>query len=65
MDGIASGGGVGAVVSQSSFRVALSELLVPEREQEIRSDIGTNALKLIQSIVVDFSTTGHDLDIKG
>ena len=65
MDGFASGGGVGAVVSQASFRVVRSEPLAPEKEQVVRADVGTNALKLIRSAVANTSATGHDLDLKG
>ena len=65
MDAIASGGGVGAVVSQVSFRVARSTPLAPSREPVVRADIGSNALKLIQAIVANVSASGHDLDIKG
>ncbi len=65
MDAIASGGGVGAVVSQASFRVARSASPAPSRGPELRADVGTNALKLIQAMVVDVSASGHDLDIKG
>lgn len=62
MDGIASVGSVGAVVSQAQFQVE-RQVRVLKEQQRVVEDLGTQALKLIQSAVVDTSAARHDLDI--
>lgn len=62
MDGLASVGNVGAVVSQAQFQVE-RQVRVLKEQQHVAEDLGAQALKLIQSAVVETSAVGHDLDI--
>ncbi len=64
MDGIASVAGVGAVVNQARIQAG-NRPIVRLAEPEVSADMGSNALKLIQALVLDVLATGHDLDVKG
>ena len=63
MDGVAFVSGVGAVASNAQLQ-AEHQVLAAVMQKEVISDIGANALKLIQAAVVDTSATGHDLDVR-
>jgi hypothetical protein len=58
MDGVASLGHVGAVVSQAQVRSA-----EPAPVASAVQGQGSAALTLIQASVVNASATGHDLDV--
>lgn len=61
MDGVASIGGVGAVVNQAQFQVAWGTRVLTE-QQAIASDTGSAALNLINA-AIGVSATGNDLNI--
>ncbi len=62
MDGVASIGIVGAVARQT--RLLSTQLYQPTKQAEPASDPGTSALKLIQSVMIDLTGTGYDLDVR-
>jgi hypothetical protein len=62
MDGVASIGIVGAVARQT--QLLATQLYHPGKQAEPAADPGTSALKLIQSVVIDLTGTGHDLDVR-
>ena len=63
MDVTASSGSVGAVASQARFQVEYQGRVLKE-QLDVIGDLGANALKLIQSAVIEnVSAPGHDLDV--
>ena len=63
MDGIASVGGVGAGLSQAKFRVEY-QVRVLKEQQDVVSDLGHAALKLIRTAITANGSMGRDLDVR-
>ena len=64
MDGIVSVGGVGAIASSAQIQAA-HQVKAAVKQQEVASDLGANALRLIQaSFIPTPSGVGGDLDVR-
>jgi len=63
MNGLASVSNVGAVASTAQLQAAF-QVQALSKQKEVAIDLGTSALKLIQSAAVLPSSTGHDLDVR-
>lgn len=64
MDGNASISGVGAVGGQTALFQAQVQVAALKKQLEVASDLGSAALKLIQSSVVLPTGQGERLDIQ-
>jgi len=63
MNGLASASSVGAVASTAQLQAAF-QVQALRRQKEVALDLGTSALKLIQSAAVLPTSTGRGLDIR-
>ncbi len=63
MNGLASTSSVGAVASTAQLQAAF-QVQALRRQKEVAIDLGTSALKLIQSAAVLPPPTGNDLDVR-
>ncbi|PCJ59803.1 MAG: hypothetical protein COA73_08770 [Candidatus Hydrogenedentota bacterium] len=63
MSGLASISSFGAVASTAQLQAAF-QVQAAVKQNEVAADLGTSALKLIQSALVLPESTGNDLDVR-